>query len=96
MRWGAVAVAVALSSALGLGVPAALAGAGLGAVALVRTLAPARLRPGSRIDILLVMAEVAAATAAVVATGGWISPFLFSLAATGVIVGYGFGLARAA
>jgi len=96
VRWGAVAVAVALSTALGLGVPAALAGAGLGAVALVRTLAPARLRPGHHLDVSLVIAEVVAAIAAVAATGGWLSPFLFSLAATGVVVGYGFGLARAA
>ena len=96
MRWGALAVASALSAALGLGRPAVLAGAGLAVVALVRTVAPARLRPGNIVDVVLVVGEVAAAIAAVTATRGWVSPFLFSLAATGVIVGYGFGLVRAA
>ena len=96
MRWGALAVAVALSSALGLGRPAVLASAILAVVALARTVAPARLRPGSVLDVLLVVGEVAVAIVAVTATRGWVSPFLFSLAATGVIVGYGFGLVRAA
>ena len=89
-------MAVALSAALGLGQPAVLAGAGLGLVALFRMAAPARLRPGRLIDVLLVVVEVATAIAAVAATKGWVSPFLFSLAATGVVVGYGFGVARAA
>ena len=96
MRWGALAVAIALSAALGLGRPAVLAGAGLAVVALARTVVPARLRPGRALDILLVVLEVAVAIAAVTVTRGWVSPFLFSLAATGVIVGYGFGLVRAA
>ena len=39
---------------------------------------------------------MAAAIAAVTITKGWVSPYLFSLAATGVVVGYGFGLARSA
>jgi len=96
VRWGALAVAGALSVALGLGRPALLAGGGLGLVALGRTIAPAHLRPGRIVDILLVVVEVGAAIGAVTATKGWVSPFLFSLAATGVVVGYGFGLARAA
>jgi len=96
VRWGALAVAVALSAALGAGSPAVVAGAGLAVVALSRTLAPARLRPGRIVDVLLIGTEVAVAIAAVSATKGWVSPFLFCLAATGVIVGYGFGLVRAA
>jgi len=96
VRWGALAVAAALSAALGLGRPALLAGLGLGVVALARTVEPARLRPRRSVDILLVLIEVAVAVAAVVVTQGWVSPFVFSLAATGVVVGYGFGLIRAA
>ncbi len=96
MRWGALTVAAALSAALGLGEPAVYAGAFLGLVALARTMAPARLRPGNALDVLLVAAEVAVAIGAVTITNGWVSPFLFSLAATGVIVGYGFGVVRAA
>ncbi|MEO5678351.1 MAG: GAF domain-containing sensor histidine kinase [Acidimicrobiales bacterium] len=88
-------MAVALSAALGLGRPAVLAGAGLAVVALIRTAFPAHLRPKRRLDVILVAAEVIAAVVAVTATKGWVSPFLFSLAATGVIVGYGFGLVRA-
>jgi len=96
VRWGALAVAVALSVAFGLGRPAVLAGTGLAVVALVRTVAPPRLRPRNPLDVLLVVVEVAVAIAAVTATRGWVSPYLFSLAGTGVIVGYGFGLVRAA
>ena len=96
VRWGALAVAVALSSALGLGRPAVVASGILAAVALGRTVAPATLKPGRALDTLLVAGEVAAAVVAVTLTRGWVSPFLFSLAATGVIVGYGFGLVRAA
>ncbi len=96
MRWGALAVAAALSAALGLGGPALLAGSGLAVVALLRTAVPARLRPGRVLDVLLVVLEVATAIAAVTVTKGWVSPYLFSLAATGVVVGYGFGLTKAA
>jgi len=96
VRWGALAVAGALSAALSLGRPAQLAGTGLTLVALGRTVAPARLRPGRALDVVLVVVEVGVAIAAVSTTNGWVSPFLFSLAATGVVVGYGFGLARAA
>ena len=96
MRWGALAVAVALSTALGLGRPAILAAAGLGVIALTRSVVPARLRPGKVLDVLLIAVEVAVAIAAVTLTRGWVSPFLFSLAATGVVVGYAFGLVRAA
>ena len=95
MRWGALAVGAALSAALGLERPALLSGAALAVVALVRTVVPARLRPGRPLDILLVVLEVGIAIGAVTATEAWVSPFLFSLAATGVVVGYGFGLARA-
>ena len=95
MRWGALAVAAALSVALELGRPALLAGIGLGVLALARTVEPASLRPRRFVDILLVVIEVAVATAAVAATQGWVSPFVFSLAATGVVVGYRFGLIRA-
>ena len=87
---------MALSAALEFGRPAALAGAGLAAVAAFRTAVPARLRPGRPVDALLVGVEVVAAVGAVGLTKGWVSPFLFSLAATGVVVGYGFGLVRAA
>lgn len=96
VRWGALAVAASLSAALGLGTPALVAGAGLSVVALIRTIWPARLRPGGALDLLLLVLEVVVAIAAVTITKGWVSPFLFSLAATGVVVGYGFGLARAA
>ena len=89
-------MAVALSAALGLGWPAVLAGVGLAVVALLRTIAPARLRPGRTMDVLLVGLEVGTAISAVTLTKGWVSPFLFSLAATGVVVGYGFGLVKAA
>ncbi|MEJ7765317.1 MAG: GAF domain-containing protein, partial [Acidimicrobiales bacterium] len=96
MRWGALAVAASLSAALGLGRPAVLGALGLGAVALARTLEPASLRTRRFVDILLVLIEVGVAIAAVAATQGWVSPFVFSLAATGAVVGYGFGLMRAA
>ena len=96
MRWGALAVAAALSAALGLGRPAVLAGLGLGAVALARTLEPVGLQARRFVRMLLVVVEVVVAVIAVAATEGWVSPFVFSLAATGVVVGYGFGLMRAA
>ena len=61
----------------------------------LRTLRPIRYRSGSLASIVRVAGDVALATLAVVATGFWDSPYIFSLVTAVVIAGFaqGFGFA---
>jgi len=85
-------VAVAIGVTLQLGLPNLFAALGLASVAGVRTVRPVRLRPGRLGDIALLATETGITVAAIVWTGGWVSPYLFCLAVTAVAVGYTYDL----
>lgn len=92
VRWGALAVAVAIGITLRLGFANLVAGTGLTAVAVARTVWPVRLRRKNLTDLALVVGETVVTIAAIVFTGGWVSPYLFCLAVTAVAVGYSYDL----
>jgi signal transduction histidine kinase len=92
VRWGALAVAVSIGATLQLGVANGFAAAALAAVAIARTAQPVRLRVRNLGDITLVALETGVTIAAIVSTGGWVSPYLFCLAVTAVAVGYSYDL----
>lgn len=96
IRWGALAVGLALASP-------AIAGGDRGitawALALVAHAAWCTLRPpqpaSERTVIVRVVAEVAVAVAAVLGTGAWSSPYVFSLVTAVMVAGFGRGFAMA-
>lgn len=97
IRWASVAVGLALAGpALGAGelvtITAAVALVG---VAALGTLRPEHEDQGETVLLLRTVAETGVALSAVVATGHWESPFVFSLIACVVTAGLSAGMARA-
>jgi signal transduction histidine kinase len=95
VRWGALAVAAALAAPSQWDTAFVVSFAALTAVAVAGTIRPACYRglPG---DVVAIGGEVVVAFIVVGATGWWLSPFLFCLAATMVTIGAGAGLRVAA
>lgn len=97
MRWGAIAIGVALVL-LGRrpvdGVLLIVGGVVLAALAAWRM--TARTQPSGLAPETSLLVETAIALVAVVATGGWISPYAVYLAAPVLLIGVDGGVARAA
>src|SRR5690606_16255893 len=95
IRWGTLAVALALaSSEPGLSGRYLACALGLAAYTVLRTLRPIRYDEEWR-GLASVLAEVAGTTVAVLATGYWESPFVFTLLTAVAVAGFARGFAFA-
>jgi signal transduction histidine kinase len=93
IRWGTLAIGMVVAQAAPRGTVAALAwGLVLCVYALARTAWPLRWRPGRRSDMAALVADLILAVAAVMATDGWSSPYLFCLTTAVVAIGFVGGL----